>query len=237
MHRPGRRPRSKDATCDRPLAQKPDTGTRSTVCGLAIGGIADEGVERIVYSIAYRGDLIRRHVGDGSHFGLEVEYVDEGDELRGTAGAMRLAADRGLLDANFLAMYGDSYLALDVKDVEAAFEARGKPVLMTVHRDPGDLEPPNAVFENGLVTHYEKGLIDPPPEMRFVDYGLSVWQRHVIETMVPSDEVADMAGLFSTLSAAGDLAGYEAPERFYEIGSPSGLRDLEAHLRRTELGP
>ncbi len=193
--------------------------------------LAHQEVDRVVLSIGFRGDLIRDHVGNGDRFGLEIDYVDEGDELLGTGGALRLAADRGALDTTFFVIYGDSYLTIELAIVRAAFLERSKPVLMTVFRDPGRLERPNAVFRDGLVTHYEKGLVDPPPDMRYVDYGLSVWRRQVVEKMVGQGEVVDMATLFARLSAAGDLAGYEVDVRFYEIGSPNGLNDLEAHLR------
>jgi NDP-sugar pyrophosphorylase family protein len=62
--------------------------------------------------------------------------------------------------------------------------------------------------------------------MRYVDYGLSAFRRPVIEQ---SDD-ADLSALFHRLSLAGELAGYEVTERFYEIGSPQGLRDLELLL-------
>jgi MurNAc alpha-1-phosphate uridylyltransferase len=39
-----------------------------------------------------------------------------------------------------------------------------------------------------------------------------------------------VADLMRDLSVAGQLAGYEVTERFYEIGSPQGLFDLERHL-------
>jgi len=193
--------------------------------------LAAEGVDRVVYSIGYLGHLVRQHVGNGHRFGLEIEYVDEGDHPMGTAGALRLAIDQGLLEDTFVALYGDSYLTIQLGAVETEYAQRGAPVLMTVYRDAEHLERPNAVLEDGMVTRYEKGLADPPPEMSYVDYGLSVWQRRVIEEMVPPDEVADMATLFNILSRTGQLAGFEATERFYEIGSPDGLRDLETHLR------
>jgi MurNAc alpha-1-phosphate uridylyltransferase len=193
--------------------------------------LAAEEIDRVVYCIGYRGDLVRHHVGDGARFGLRVDYVDEGDHLRGTAGALRLAAERGMLDATFFTLYGDSYLPIDLKAVEVDYGKRNMPVLMTVYRHAGRLERPNAVFEDGMVTRYEKGLADPPPEMCYVDYGLSIWQRQVVEAMVPSGVVADMSTLFTDLSRTGQLAGYEASERFYEIGSPEGLRDLDLHLR------
>jgi NDP-sugar pyrophosphorylase family protein len=194
--------------------------------------LAAEQIDRVTFSIGYRGDLVRRHVGDGQGFGLAIDYVDEGDRLLGTAGALRLAADQGMLDPIFLVLYGDSYLPLHLPAVEAEYAKRNVPVLMTVYRDAGGLERPNAVFEGGMVTRYEKGLAHPPADMRFVDYGLSIWRREVIEEMVPSGVVADMATLFTALSLAGHLVGYEATERFYEIGSPDGLADLETLLGR-----
>ncbi len=193
--------------------------------------LAAEGIDRVVYSIGYLGHLVRRHVGTGHRSGLEVEYVDEGDHPLGTAGALRLAIDQGRLDDTFSVLYGDSYLTIQLLAVEAEFARRGAPVLMTVYRDEEHLERPNVVFEDGMVTRYEKGLADPPPEMRYVDYGLSVWHRRVVEEMVPPGEAADLATLFNVLSRTGRLAGFEATERFYEIGSPDGLADLETHLK------
>ena len=72
------------------------------------------------------------------------------------------------------------------------------------------------------MTRYEKGLQDPPEEMRYVDYGLSVWEREIVESMVPQGAVADLADSFRMLSQSGQLAGLEMQERFYEIGSSSG---------------
>lgn len=193
--------------------------------------LAAEQVDRVVYSVGYRGDRVRQHVGDGRRFGLDVDFVDEGDRLLGTAGALRLALDQGVLDPTFLVVYGDSYLPLHLAEVEAEFARGGAPVLMTVYRDPGRLERPNAVFEGGMVSRYEKGLAVPPPEMRYVDYGLSVWERPVIGAMVPAGAVVDLASVFTELARTGRLAGFEAHRRFYEIGSPEGLRDLDTLLR------
>ncbi len=80
---------------------------------------------------------------------------------------------------------------------------------MTVYRDRDRLEHPNVVFDGTMVTRYEKGVEDPPEEMRYVDYGLSVWDRQVVESMVPEGAVMDMADLFGVLSESGQLAGLE----------------------------
>lgn len=198
--------------------------------------LASQGVEHVIMSIGYKGELVRHHLGDGRQFGLDVTYVDEGDARLGTGGALRLTVDRGLADKSFFVLYGDSYLTIDLREIEAAYGVQSAPVLMTVYRDGDGLERPNAVFDGRRVTRYEKGLASPPVEMRFVDYGLSVWERSVVESMVPEGAVVDLADVFKVLSESEQLAGMEMKERFYEIGSQRGLRDLESHLR-TGGGP
>ncbi len=185
--------------------------------------LASQGVRRVVYSIGHLGTMIRAEVGDGSRWGLEVAYVDEGEGLVGTGGAVRLAVERGALEEDFLVLYGDSYLSVDLGAVEAAFRARGCDALMTVYRNRGRWEVSNAVFVDGMVTRYDKGLAPVPPEMEYVDYGLSALRGVVVLETVPSGVRSDIAAAFATLSGAGRLAGFEATERFFEIGTPSGF--------------
>src|SRR6266566_3944089 len=83
--------------------------------------LAAEGIERVTYSVGYRGDMLRSHVGDGSRYGLKVDWVDEGDQLLGTGGALRLALDEGALDDAFFVLYGDSYLPIAMAEVEHAW--------------------------------------------------------------------------------------------------------------------
>ena len=47
---------------------------------------------------------------------------------------------------------------------------------------------------------------------------------------VPEPTEADLAQAFTRLAAAGQLAGYEATERFYEIGTPEALAETDAFL-------
>jgi NDP-sugar pyrophosphorylase family protein len=193
--------------------------------------LASAGVTSVVYCVGYLGEQVRDHVGDGGGRGLSVDYVDEGSELRGTAGALRLAVDQVTLDERFLVLYGDSWLQVDPAAVFAAAEAAGKPALMTVYRNEGQYDASNVEYADGMVTRYEKGLGDArPPAMTWIDYGLSVLSRQLILDEVPTGTVCDLAQVLTPLAAAGELAGYPVAERFYEIGSPSGLAEAEAIL-------
>lgn len=188
------------------------------------------GIDSVVYSLGHLGQYVRDYVGDGSTWRLKVSYVDEGDDLRGTAGALRLCLDEGVLDDDFLVLYGDSWLQVDPADVLRSARTRIEPALMTVFRNHGQWDASNAVFDGHLVSRYEKGLTPPPPEMCWIDYGLSVFRREVIAARVPSGTVADLAPLCTSLAQESELAGFEVSERFYEIGSVSGRDELEARL-------
>lgn len=195
--------------------------------------LASHGVDEVVLSIGYLGDMLRAHVGDGARYGLTVRYVDEGPELRGTAGALRLALDEGALAESFLLTYGDSFLPVDFAGVFAAFQAAATPGLMTVFRNEGRWDTSNVIFDGRMVTLYDKfRRARPPEDFTFIDYGLLGLTRQAIADAVPAGAKADLAGLLFDLSVRGQLAGMEVHERFYEIGSPAGLEDFAGWLRR-----
>ncbi|MDB4982799.1 MAG: Nucleotidyl transferase [Myxococcales bacterium] len=198
------------------------------------------GVTHVVMSIGYRGEMLRAHVGAGARFGLVVTYVDEGTNLRGTAGALRLALGQGALDDAFLVTYGDSFLPCDFGEVWARFRRSGLPSLMTVFRNEGLFDTSNVIFEPSdddaralrdgrLVLYDKRRATRPPADFAYIDYGLTALERRLVESEVPEappSGKADLADLFHALSLRGELAGLEVRERFHEIGSPEGLEEL-----------
>ena len=104
---------------------------------------------------------------------------------------------------------------------------------MTILRNEGRWDSSNVIYSDGRVQLYDKRA--KLPAMDYIDYGLSALQRSVIEAI--SESVFDLSTLYHRLSLAGQLAGYEVTERFYEIGSPAGLHDLEAWLQGQNLEP
>ena len=63
--------------------------------------LASQGVRDIVYVVGYESAHVEAAVGDGRAFGLAVSYVDEGEHLHGTGGALRFALDAGALPEEF----------------------------------------------------------------------------------------------------------------------------------------
>src|ERR1039458_8040673 len=176
------------------------------------------GIRRVVLCVGYLGEMVREVAGDGSAFDVEVEYSFDGPVLRGTGGAIHQALDR--LGPEFFVLYGDSYLPCDYGAVEASFQASGKPGLMTVFRNLGQWDSSNVEFEDGRLLAYNKRLRSP--RMHYIDYGLGLFRREVFEAM-EEGSVKNLADIYQELLTRGELAAYEVRERFYEVGSFSGI--------------
>lgn len=189
--------------------------------------LRDQGVSRVVVCVGYLGEGIRDVVGDGSAFGLRVDWAFDGPTLLGTAGALKRA--RSILGGPFFALYGDSYLPIAWRPVQTAFLASHKPALMTVFQNDRQFDQSNVLFEHGRITAYNKR--HPTPEMRHIDYGLGVFAPSAFDD-VTDDQPSDLAEVYRSLAERGDLAAYEVDQRFFEIGSFEGLQATRDYFAR-----
>lgn len=185
------------------------------------------GAGHVVLCLSHLGEQVQESVGDGREFGLDVDYSFDGTMLLGTAGALKRALP--LLGESFFVLYGDSYLPIDLRAVETAFHASGKAGLMTVYANHGQWDSSNVELAAGQIVAYDKKL--RTERMRHIDYGLGVFRSEAFD-MVPGGKPWDLAVLYQDLLRAGKLAAFEAPQRFYEIGSFSGIAELSSYLRQ-----
>jgi NDP-sugar pyrophosphorylase family protein len=193
--------------------------------------LRDRGIQRAVLCVAYLGETIEARLGDGSQLGIRLDYCYDGPELLGTGGAIRRALP--LLGEGFFVLYGDSYLDCDYAAVAEAFRRSGRRGLMTVYRNDGCFDASNVEYAGGEILRYDKRA--RTPGMRYIDYGLGVFRRSVFEE-IPEGTARDLATVYQDLLQAGDLAAYESTERFYEIGSPEGLRETAEYLAGRSTG-
>lgn len=183
------------------------------------------GFTRACFLVGHRGEEIAAAIGDGQRFGIDVTYVFDGPQLLGTGGAIAHALPA--LGEDFAVIYGDSWLDFDYQAAISTFRTDGRPALMTVYRNGGQWDTSNVRFENGEILAYSKTKLSP--EMHHIDYGFGLFRREVF-TSLPLDRPTDLASVYETLAEARQLAAFGVGTRFYEVGSFSGIADLERHL-------
>ncbi|MEK9763242.1 MAG: hypothetical protein VW729_11235 [Deltaproteobacteria bacterium] len=99
---------------------------------------------------------------------------------------------------------------------------------MTVFRNEGHWDTSNVELQAGQIQLYSK--VQRNERMSHIDYGLGILTRALLEAY-PEQQTFDLAEVYEQLSRQHRLASYEATQRFYEIGSPSGLEELNLKLR------
>ena len=189
---------------------------------LAAWGLCD-----LVLCLGHMHDQIVTHLDDGSRCGVRIEYSIEDGPL-GTAGALRRARD--LLGPEFLVIYGDSYLFLDFQAVARHFQSSDKLGLMTVYKNHDKFDRSNTAIRQGLIARYDKR--GDSRDLTYIDYGASILRQEALD-LVPDGVPHSMEDLFCDLIAKQELLAFEVNQRFYEIGSPTGLRDFEKYLEGT----
>ena len=193
--------------------------------------LQSQGYRRVVVCIGYLGEMIEAHVGSGQQYGMDVQYSSDGAALRGTGGALLEALPK--LGERFLVLYGDSYLLCDFKAVERAFVSSGQPALMTVFRNENQWDRSNVLFRDAKIVYYDKRR--PTTDMLHIDYGLSGVCASALD-QYRNQATFDLGDVFSRLALQGQLAGYEVRERFYEIGSVSGLAEARKFFASRSFG-
>jgi NDP-sugar pyrophosphorylase family protein len=190
------------------------------------------GFTQVIFCVGYLGEQIHASLGDGGLWGMHLEYVFDvipttGSEpkLLGTGGAIRHALP--LLGDEFLVLYGDTYLLCDYTAVVGAFQRSGKLGLMTVFRNVNQWDRSNLLFSGNKILLYDKRK--PIPDMQHIDYGLGVFHAQAFRTY-SGNHLFDLADVYQDLIRRDELAGYEVTQRFYEIGSSSGLEETRKFL-------
>ena len=95
--------------------------------------LAASGVDHVWINLHYGADLIRTQIGDGSAFGLGIQYVYE-PVLLGTAGALANIAE--VVTETMLVVYGDSVVRFDLGQLQSThLKARAEATLALYDRD------------------------------------------------------------------------------------------------------
>jgi NDP-sugar pyrophosphorylase family protein len=185
--------------------------------------LASYGAREVVLCVGYLGEQIVDRVGS-ERFGITISYSHDGPDQLGTLGAIRRAAS--LLGPRFLVLYGDTYLRIDYAIAAAQWEASALPAMMTVLRNEGRWDTSNADFEGDRVSAYDKRA--PTEAMRWIDYGLGGLKAEALGAV--DQQCSDLADLYHELARRGELFGFAATQRFYEIGTPDALSETDAFL-------
>jgi NDP-sugar pyrophosphorylase family protein len=202
------------------------------------------GVREIAINLHHAPSVITDYFGDGSRYGVQIEYSYE-PELLGTAGAAKKL--QAFLDEPFFVIYGDVFNNVDL-DALAAFHAEGKEsaradtaLTMSLYRVPNPTECGLVeITPGGRVTRFVE---KPPPAEVFTDLanaGLLVCDASVL-AYVPPTAVYDFGRDLIPELLAQEVAVFGKPvtdaEHVIDIGTLPGLARAQALIELSSTPP
>lgn len=162
--------------------------------------IREAGMRHIVLGTSYRAEVFEEYFGDGSDFGVEIEYVVETEPL-GTGGGIRNVYDK-LRAGTVMVFNGDVLGGTDLSGILDTHEAKRAEVTMHLVRVPDPRAfgcvPTDA---DGRVLEFLEKTQDPPTDQ--INAGCYVFQRSVIERIPPGKAVSVEREIFPALLEQG----------------------------------
>jgi len=194
--------------------------------------LARHGVAQTTILCGYGAAAIRDFCADGSRWGLRVNCIDEVAPL-GTAGAVIAALER--LPDEFLVLYGDTMVNVELKRFFAAHTASGAAATLFLH-------PNDHPQDSDLVETDEHGRVVaihgyPHPEGALlpnqVNAALYVLKASALRGFAVPDKPLDFAKhVFPQLLQEGvPLNGYRSAEYIKDAGTPERLDRVAEDLR------
>ncbi|MDR4498276.1 MAG: NTP transferase domain-containing protein [Candidatus Scalindua sp.] len=184
-------------------------------------------IDKVLLLVGYLGDQVRDFFGDGSRFGLRIEYSFEETPL-GTGGALVKA--KGKLASEFVLLNGDTYLPIEYDELIGCFYRSHKVGVITAYNNFEKVLPNNlAVGTSNLVLEYNK---NNPKGMTHVDAGVLVCKRDLLHCIPEGQECSLEETVYSELIRRKELLAFVVNQRFYDMGSFSELELLKDVLKQ-----
>jgi dTDP-glucose pyrophosphorylase len=209
----GQRLRPLTEDCPKPLL--PVGG--QPILEIILKNFARQGFSRFFLSVNYKAEMVRRHFGDGSRWGVAIDYLEEPERL-GTAGALGLLPERPTKPV--IVMNGDLLTAINFASMLGFHVEHQASATMAVREHT--VEVPFGVID--LADDYLAGLTEKPRYSWFINAGVYIVEPGVVD-LVERGKPLDMPALFEKVLARNDkIAAFPIREYWRDIGR---LEDLE----------
>jgi D-glycero-D-manno-heptose 1,7-bisphosphate phosphatase len=192
-----------------------------------IGALREQGVRRVLLLLGYLPEVIQDYFGDGSQFGVEIDYqVSAVEDDTGR----RLWLARQRLDPHFLLLYCDNYWPLDLAAMWRCYRQSGCQAQVTVYRNRDGYSRSNLrISGDGRVVLYDKSR--QAEGLEGVDIGFLLLRRDVVDMLPAGGNASFEKEVYPRLVAARALSAFVTDHRYYSVGSLERLPVTAEFLR------
>ncbi len=193
-----------------------------------LGYFYQYGITRVVLALGHAAEPLKAHFGDGSRFGIPIEYSVEEEPL-GTAGAVKML--EASLHDTFIVYNGDIYTTIPLDEVIAVHRARN--AVATSALTPVDDPSQYGVVETDATGSIRRFIEKPGPGVtsaNSINAGIYVLEPEVLGHMNEGFVMFETDVFPSLLKAGLPFYAHESDAYWIDIGTPEKYRKLNLDL-------
>jgi NDP-sugar pyrophosphorylase family protein len=207
------------------------------VVGHVIEYLKRFGVDDIVINVHYFPEAVRSYVGDGSAWGMHVDYLHE-TQLMGSAGAVRQVADR--FAGTFVVIGCDDVTDIDL-DAALRFhrDRRAEATIVLVEVDDVSQYGAVIVDDSGRIVEFQEKPPKGTERSRLANTGVYIFEPALLRRIPPKTFYDFGKQVFPELLAAGGaFFGMQQQAYWCDVGTPGEYRRVhrDALQGRIKLG-
>lgn len=207
-----------------PIGEKP-------ILEFIFGHLRKFAIKEIILSTGYQSELIRAFCGDGSRFGVRIDYVKEESPL-GTAGSLSLMKDRFSKDETFILMNGDVVTKLDFSKMIRSHSLNK--CELTIGFTKFEYKSPFGVLE--IEGGRLKNIVEKPAKIYDVSAGIYVLNSSVLD-FIPHNTFFTVPKLAEELLRTGKKVGtYQIKEFWVGIEHIDQFDEVLKELSKIDIG-
>lgn len=187
--------------------------------------LRENGFERILMLLGYQADKITEYFGNGTEFGLDIQYSILDSESK-TGRRVKFAENN--IDQYFFLMYCDNYWPFNFEKMWGHYINNTWDTQVGIYRNRDGFTRDNMrVGPDGRVEVYDKTRM--APGLSGVDIGFLISSRETL-SFLPDENVSFEATVYPALILQGNLGAYQSDDRYYSIGSLERVEETARHL-------
>lgn len=188
-----------------------------------------QGITEITLTISHLGEQISNFFGDGSQFGVQIDYIRENEPL-GTAGALYYL--KGRVDDDFLLINGDLIFDVDFQRLVEFHKSKGATVTLLAH-------PNDHPYDSGIILADGDGRVAgwlTKEDKRgwyhnLVNAGIHVISPALLEKMDAPRRIDMDREILKPAIPTGKIFVYHSPEYVKDMGTPERINQVEHDLK------
>jgi len=185
--------------------------------------LKEQGFINFVINLHYLPDVIKNYFGDGSGFGVNIQYSDESDRAMETGGALKKA--EAFLSDDFVFIYGDELHFFDFHKLIEFYKEKKALGVVTLNRsnDPwmGDVAEIDLITKKVVKWYARSHNIKEFGENQYLNAGLYILSKEIIKDIPENTPLRfDIHIIPPLVDAGADIYGFLAKEDILDIGTP-----------------